>query len=224
VGWLTSEIMWAWIGKLGTLVGLIGGLYAGLRKLFEWRASIVARGEYFNLSVPRPIQDTIRTLLDALNPAQMKQYIGGEGLTESQRAEAARGLHAFLDGQIDSRLRQQFQGLSSAWRFTIQNRGGKEVTELVLESPLEGVYALRRNGTEDGGGPFKHRIPLGSLRGSNSIDVIVWAWYGSGSIWTEREIRITHPHGKTAVQFPRRMWFIPGSIARFFSRKPARWA
>ncbi len=220
------SVLDAWVVRIAGIVtilaGLIGALVWGVNWLRQRSATLLARGEYFNFHLPKPIQQSFQTLLDALNPSQMKMYLASDW-TDAQRMEAAMSLYKYLEGAMDPTLRQGLVGYSSAWKFTIVNRGAKEVADLVLESELQGVYTLQRDGTEAESGSFKHRIPLGALRGANAVTVTVLAWFVTGSVWEEKDIRVTHPQGRVHVQFPRRSWFIPGGLVRLFARKPARW-
>lgn len=215
-----------WVFRIAGFVTILSGAAAFVVWFVNWfqqrSAILVAHGEYANFSVPRPIQQAIQTLLDALNPQQMRMYLAGDW-TDSQRMEAAMSLYRFLETKIDEKLRRRLEGFSSVWEFAIANRGSRELTDLFIESDLEGVFVIRRDGTEAEGGAFARRIPLGALRGGSAVTVHVWAWYGTGSIWREEKIRVTHPHGTVRVRFPRRVWFVPGWLARLFSRRPATW-
>lgn len=221
---LKSSSTWELIGKIGTLVALLGPLGGAVIWVFNRvgasRSPISVSGQYFNFDVPQAVQASIRKLLDAINPSNMKQYIAGDW-TDAQRMEAAMSLYNYFETMIDEYVRRRLEGFSSAWTFSIRNTGHKELASLILETPLEGVYVIKRDGSPPESSLFKQHLSLGSLRGANTITVSVWAWYGSGSIWNESDIRVTYPEGRVGVRFPRRVWLMPGWLCRCFSRRPA---
>jgi hypothetical protein len=97
--------------------------------------------------------------------------------------------------------------MESIWWITVRNTGRKEVQDLSIELPFDGLYQVEKMGATSVVTNFQRIVDVGSLRSANEVTVIVWAGpaFFPRSTWCARDVygqtRVTHPDGVVRIQY-----------------------
>ncbi len=108
-------------------------------------------------------------------------------------------------------VKGHLKNLDSIWLITVENQGKKQVHDLVLELPFDGLYEVRQIGATTVFTEFQRIISLNSLRPSNKLQVILWANspYYPTTTWCQNgmynETQITHPDGVVNIKYEERV-------------------
>lgn len=125
---------------------------------------------------------------------------------------------------------QDLYDTNAMYKFNIINTGDKEISNLRLELPFNGLYTIRNNKSRYSTGfniwnltkyrlqeekaegsttyksdikEFNKIIEIKGIRPSNQITVIVWTGYPAPLyLYNEKDMRITHPDGVIKIEFP----------------------
>lgn len=74
---------------------------------------------------------------------------------------------------VPSSVRDDLDSLESVWWITVRNEGIKEVQDLSIELPFDGLYETERVGATSVCTSFQRIINIGSLRPSHKVNVTV---------------------------------------------------
>jgi hypothetical protein len=131
----------------------------------------------------------------------------------------------FYEGAPDP-IEDRLRSIDSVWWIAVENRGKKQVRDLVLELPFDGLYVVEQIGATTVFTEFQKTIPLGSLRPSNELKVTLWANHPSVAIWATppnlpswckgeiyNETQITHLDGRVDIKYTERVtgflaWYV----------------
>lgn len=198
-GLKSSSSFWSWIGKIATLVGLLYGLVQLLGLFNRPEYSIEVYGEHYDIIFPDSFQFQLDKLKQSLNSDSIQARLPEKARVG--RYDVYRAINDYFVNAFPSDLENSIKDIKSIWFFKIINDGTKEVGDLNLELPFEGRYMLKRSGQNNSSGLFQNLIPIGSLRPSNELTIIVWSEEYTSS-YDEKDTRVTHPNGLTAINYP----------------------
>lgn len=228
-----NSASWATVGKVLTVVGVaLGIIYtsAQLYSLYRGEYEISASGDYAPFELPfssKQLEESFNKIELGLSNDKLKEI--SPKLDSDERSKIVDEYKKLVKENAPDKFWENFERPKSLWFFTIENQGKKEVTDLKLEVPFEGVARIEKVGESTDLTQFKNVITIGSLRPSHRIKVIVWnksflnnPTYEAENTSVEQpyygteEIRLTHPNGVVNVAFPVRVRGILGSLILFF--------
>jgi hypothetical protein len=195
-----STAFWSLVGKLAALAGLIWIVIQIIGFFGQGDYDVVAQDEHFKLSFPSFFSQELKKLSDS-NDWDSISVLLPASISGSHRSETVGRIHEYMRRNFPSQLESDLRLLGSMWQFTITNEGGREVKDLNLELPFEGIFSLQKAGDTAKTGRFKKVVPLGALRPSNTIVVTVWAQEFNNRVY-EDQTRLTHPSGVIKIDYP----------------------
>ncbi len=195
---LSENKTWSWIGKAATIVGLLYGIYqlTNLFKSSEYK--IYATGEHHVVFFPNSFDDELENFKNniALDSIMSRIKIG----KSYDRIESASSIRDFFNSSFPVDVQKKIRSIHSQWFFSVENTGSKEIRDLNLELPFDGIYSIVRNEKEESSGSFAKTIVLGALRPKNQLEVIVWTSAYSET-YNEKRTRITHSNGAFEIEY-----------------------
>ena len=213
-----GERVWASVGKIGTLVGLLIGLFTLAKLLWAPGARIAADCQIVGSAVPPPsvmLGQFPSRIQAALSPKSIEAALSGTHLTSNwtaaQRAEAAEVVRAYLYVPGLAKV-DDFGAASDLLQCGITNSGGEPAHEVVFDLATTPSIVMV-NSTNLPLTEGQRSVPLGVVRPSVDIDLRVW--FPIGQVWGQDQFQISHQTGvgKVALLDLRRGF--PGPVARF---------
>jgi hypothetical protein len=174
---------------------------------------IYANGDYAPFSVPAFFDQKLKNYVGSIDYERISDVLNAERSSpHMDLTMQSRRISKYLEGLIGEKDIAELRGIRSIWTFSVSNKGAKEVTDLRLELPFDGYYALSRLGEEPRFSNFTRVIPIGSIRPSNDISVLVWSTY-EPSPTVQGLSKINHPNGVVDIEYPTR---VSGLISWFY--------
>lgn len=245
-----TEKRWSTVGKILTLLGTVAGIIVAIFIIYDRFTKdydIKAYGDYSAYSLPISIYEELDEFkscdysekdfseLEEFNTIIKDIYVKSNKSSTNDHEEIKKSeiisIHAELYKHFckeitsENPLKQLYDlmAYSKIYRFYIVNEGTKEVSDLILQLPFNGIYKITddvgiispkihylrsrlkdriENSSDVKTTYFEYQIKIGSLRPSNKISILVWTNGSPFQDFLNEEIRVTYPEGVVKVQFP----------------------
>ena len=226
--------LWSWVRNISTLVVLTYTFVQLVNALLPTSEyDIVAYGDCVQLAFPDSFYqelDDLRNSIDADKIAEILPITDEDKeeewynlpfswiMRDYSRSMLASTVTDYMRDNYPFTLEAQLNRLHSIWWFTIKNEGTKEVNDLTLELPFDGLFRIERSGEVPFFSDFEKNIQIGSLRPSREIRIIVWSKQDVSYPWRlqsiKNETRITHPNGIIDITYPEKVTGVLAWLAR----------
>lgn len=215
---IASERVWAIIGKVGALIGVLVGLFTLARFTWPPGPHIIADCQIVDSAVPPPslVLGKLRAGLEAqLSPKAIEDALSrtrsSSRWSPTERAEAASAISGHLPVP-DFTVLDNFGAASDLLQCRITNDGNEPAHQVVVDLPSAPSIVMSNSANlplaED-----QKSIALGDIR--PGVDINLRVWFRFGHFWDKDRFQLSHQSGtgKLAL-FDIRMGF-PGPVARF---------
>lgn len=196
-----KEQAWGWVGKAAALLGLILLVFQVADRIGQPAYKMAAVAEKYPLVIPSAFDQAVRNVMASVQGDTARTLMSSDDLAA-----------------IDGFLTQEQVVL-----VTVANKGQRELSNVVLETPTSGYYSpfpgqsieevrsdfeLATLGRPDQTvSRFESDIIVGSLRPASQVTLVLWTT--SSFFFDPEEYRVTHPFGAIQVDFPdyEHSWF-----------------
>ena len=193
--------IWATIGKLAVIVGIIVGLTQAYSFFFPAKPKIQSSGEEITTILPNTIHEKVETELNKdiftdylVTTKESERFINKDfkDLLDSFKSYSDRKKRENLN--LISELKQ----LNQRIRIVVSNRGSEEAKSVNIDflPKTSGYYSI--DFSNEGAKQFEKSIAIGNIRPDTIVFVDIWIKYSSAN---KDEIKITYPEGSVPVQF-----------------------
>ncbi|HKR61563.1 MAG TPA: hypothetical protein VJS64_17885 [Pyrinomonadaceae bacterium] len=203
----------ALIGAVWVVMQIVSYLYPSDFKLEAYGDAV----GILSPEITRDNQEKLKRLREGFSADKLKAI--APNIQDSERINLERAFEEMIRENSPRDVVDQFKNIRSIWWFTIKNVGTKEVRDIRLELPFDGLFVATQNGQSSELTEFKKNIPVNFLRPSNAINIVVWTYsIDSSPITSLRGVddeyfnynfsaegtRVTHPNGVIYIDYPLR--------------------
>lgn len=192
---------WAFVGKLGLVVGILVGLHQLYTRVIAKEVYVEGQGMCRQFTVPD-------TYLKELKGDTFPTYEEIEKLLPEKLPEKRLIAIDLEKSNLDRRNKLRAVGgnladIRSLCSFTISNTGDKEAQDINLELPRQGIYLIDKLGEPSKEADFKKIISVGKLNPGGRIKITTWNKDLSSDVnsWERADFRLTHTLGISEVDF-----------------------
>jgi hypothetical protein len=198
-----ASSFWSGLGKIATILGVI---WIGIQIYNYFSKSdykIVANCEFSELLFPDSFildLDKFEKTLESDSITNLFQ-IKGDLLNQYQTTKS---IQSKLMSQFPKDLQKNLETLRSLWRFSIKNEGTRELSDIDLQLPFDGLFRVQKLGEKSLFSTFKNNIRVGSIRPGNEVVVIVWSSVDADVYYLDKS-QISHPNGVNNIDYPEKV-------------------
>ena len=219
----SGKDVWAWVGKIGTALAAVLLIIQLMDRFSTPEYAVRATGSYADFILPQEAKKIIERTRVNIQESAFRAPTRDSVRPSVRISAPVVGSDSILYQVLSSTSRAK-----TLWVISVQNTGRKELTNISLDMPSAGAYAMRPGDaidifsffrySEDAKIPsltlFEGGINLGTLRPSNEVSVIVWS-HDVATEWETRKIRVSHANGATSVKFGREVTGILAWLADY---------
>jgi hypothetical protein len=199
----TSQGIWATIGKIGAVIGLLLGLQQVYVHFIKTEISVQGEGWCQPTYLPGSLFQDLKIEQALPTTDQIEKSLPKELDNKYQVASTIHKLNSTHKTRFEEAV-SDLKSIRSYCSFTVFNNGNKEAQDIKFELPREGIYFIERLGEEPKEAQFKKVIPIGKLNPGGKVSIATWhQGYSSHEPFASEhaDFRITHTLGIGEVEF-----------------------
>lgn len=199
----SSQGIWATIGKIGVLIGLALGLqqvYINFIKTDD--ISIEATGTCRPIYLPGSITQNLKRTNVYPTSDEIEKVLPEKLANKRLIALNIADVNSKRKSDLDLAA-TALTNLRSYCSFDLVNDGKKEVQEVSLQLPRDGVYFIDKLGESAKELGFKKIISIGKLNPGGKVHIATWNtdFDADLDVWEMDDFRVTHTAGIRQVEF-----------------------
>lgn len=214
-----SQGIWATIGKIGVIIGLLLGVHQVYINFIKTEVSVQGEGWCQPTYLPGSLFQSLKIEQAFPTTDQIENSLPKELDSKYQVASTINKLNSSQKTRLEEAV-SDLKSIRSYCTFTVFNDSSKEAQDIKFELPREGIYFIERLGEEPKEAQFKKVIPIGKLNPGEKVSISTWHQGYSAHEpfdYEHADFRITHTQGIGKVEFLSRN---TTSIGWFYERHP----
>lgn len=209
-----SQKLWATLGKIGVVVGILVGFVKLVEVLKPSGPKLVAYCEYSSYK-PSPV------LLGGSD--SLRRTIASEGFLETIKSQfksdESQISKVHLRNLISDFLKKNMEFLSECCEYRsqvivkISNKGDRVAENVVIDIPISGTFRQSSSDIKSVVSKFENVVNVGAIRPGNSVVIELWSSDRFDNYLIE-STHLTHSLGVGELCFPTLAYGIPAFVAR----------
>ncbi len=199
----SSEGIWANIGKIGVIIGLLLGVHQVYINFIKTEVSVQGEGWCQPTYLPGSLFQSLKIEQAFPTTDQIENSLPKELDSKYQVASTISKLNSSQKTRLEEAV-SDLKSIRSYCTFTVFNDSSKEAQDIKFELPREGIYFIDRLGEEPNEAQFKKVIPIGKLNPGGRVGISTWhQGYTAHEPFDSEyaDFRITHTQGIGKVEF-----------------------